>query len=64
MVILPVGHIRAVLKLKNNIPLMVTVYIALFEAIGELERETLRNLRAAVFSWNGQLRGQQLQAKS
>ena len=75
MVILPVGHIRAVLKLKNNITLTVTVCIASFignrdsiihasfEAIGELQRERLRQSRATAFSWNGQMCGQFLQAK-
>ena len=62
MVILPVGHIRAVLKSKT----IVTVCIASFEAIGELQRERLRpgDSRTAAFSWNGQTRGQILQAKS
>ena len=64
IVILPVGHIRAVLKFKTNIALPVTICIASFEAIGELQRDRLRHLRAAAFSWNGQTHGQFLQAKS
>ena len=51
-------------EVKNNISLTVTVCIASFEAIGELQRERLRHSRAAAFSWNGQMRGQVLQAKS
>ena len=35
---------------KNNIASTVTVCIASFEAIGELQRKRLRQLRAAVFS--------------
>ena len=41
-----------------------TVSIALFKAIGELQRKRLRQSRAAVFSWNPRTRGQFLQAKS
>ena len=37
---------------------MVTVFIALFKVIGELQRERLHHLHAAAFSWNGQMRGQ------
>ena len=61
MVILPVGHIQAVLKSKT---ISLPVRIALFEAIGELQRERLRHSRAAAFSWNGRPRGQFQQAKS
>ena len=43
---------------------MVTVCIASFEVIGELQRERLHHSRAAAFSWSGQTRGQLLQAKS
>ena len=39
MVILPVGHIRVLLKSNTIIALMVTVCNALFEVIGELQRE-------------------------
>ena len=51
-------------EVKNNIALIVTVCIALFKAIGELQRERLRQSRAAAFSSNGRTRGQFLQAKS
>ena len=52
-------------EVKNNIALMVTmVCIASFKAIGELQRERLRQSRAAAFSWNGQTHGQFLQVKS
>ena len=54
IVILPVEHIRAVL----------TVCIASFEAIGELQRDRLHHSRAAAFSWKGRMCGQFLQAKS
>ena len=64
MVILSVGHIQAVLKSKNNITLTVTVCIASFEVIGELQRARLHHSHAAAFSWNGRTRGQILQAKS
>ena len=50
-------------KVKNNIALTATVCIALFKATGELLRERLRQSRVAAFSWNGQARGQFLQAK-
>ena len=50
--ILPVRHLRAVLK-SNNIALTVKVCIASFEMIGELQREILRQSRATVFSWDG-----------
>ena len=61
MVILLLRPIRAVF---NNIASTVTVCIASFEAIGELQRKTLRQSRAAVFSWNARTRAQFLQAKS
>ena len=51
-------------EVKNNIALTITVCIASFEVIGELQRERLRQSRAKAFSWNGQTRGQFLQAKS
>ena len=41
-----------------------TVCIASFEAIGELQRKRLRQSRAAVFCWNPQTGGHFLQAKS
>ena len=49
-------------EVENNIALTVT--IALFEVIGELQRERLRHSRATAFSWNGRTRGQILQVKS
>ena len=49
--------------MENNITLMVMVCIVLFEVIGELRRERLHHSRATVFNWNGQMRGQLLQAK-
>ena len=51
-------------EVKNNIALTVTVCIASFEVIGELQRERLRQSRAKALSWNGRTRGQFLQAKS
>ena len=48
----------------NNIASTVTVCIASFKAIGELQRKRMRQSRAAVFSWNTRTRGQFLQAKS
>ena len=41
MVILPVGHMGG-FEVKNNIALTVTVCIASFKVIGELQREKLR----------------------
>ena len=38
MVVLPVEHMRVVFEVKNNITLTVTVCIASFEAIGELQK--------------------------
>ena len=52
------------IEVENNIALTVTVCIASFEVIGELQRERLHHSRAAAFSWNGRTRGQILQAKS
>ena len=49
---------------KSNIALTVTVCIASFEAIIELQREKLHQSRAAAFIHNGQMRGQFLQAKA
>ena len=40
------------------------VHMALFEAIGELQRKRLHQSHAAAFSWNGRMHGQFLQAKS
>ena len=51
-------------EVKNNIALTVTVCIASFGVIGELHRERLRQSCAKAFSWNGQMRGQFLKAKS
>ena len=51
-------------EVKNNIALTVTVCIALFEVIGELQRERLCQSCAKTFSWNGRTHGQFLQAKS
>ena len=39
-------------EVKNNITLMLTVCFASLEAIGELQREKLRQSHAAVFRWN------------
>ena len=50
-------------KVKNNIALMAMDCIALFKAISELQREKLCQSRTVPFSWNGQMRGQFLQAK-
>ena len=50
-------------EVKNNIALMVTICIASFEVIGELQREKLRQSRAKALSWNGRMRGQFPQAK-
>ena len=50
IVILSVGHIRAVLEVENNIALTVTVCVALFEVVGELQRERLCHSSAAAFS--------------
>ena len=63
MVILPVGHNTGGIEVENNVALAVTVCIASFEVIDELQRERLRHSRAAAFSWNEQTRGQLLQAK-
>ena len=54
----PTGYIRAVVEVKNNIALMATVCIALFEAMGELQRERLCQSRATAFSRNGWMCGQ------
>ena len=51
-------------EVKNNISLTVTVCIASFEAIGELQRERLHQSRAKALSWNVQTGGQFLQAYS
>ena len=63
MVILPVGHIRAVLQSKTTAS-TATVCIASFDVIGELQSERLRHSRAAAFTQNGWTRGQLLQAKN
>ena len=42
---------------KNNITSAVTVCIASFEAIGELQTKRLRLSHAAVFRWNSRMRG-------
>ena len=44
-------------EVKNNIALTVTVCIALFEVIGEVQRERLCQSRATAFSGNGQTHG-------
>ena len=51
-------------EVKNNIALTVTVCIASFEVISELQRERLHQSRAEAFSWSGRTRVQLLQAKS
>ena len=48
-------------EVKHNIALMVMIYIASFEVIGELQRERLHKSRDIVFSLNGQTRGQFMQ---
>ena len=48
-------------EVENSITLTVTVCIASFEVIGELQRERLRRSRTTAFS---QMHGQVLQAKS
>ena len=54
MIILLLRPIRAFFFLvKNNIASTVTVCIASFEAIGEIQRKRLHQSRAAVFSWPG-----------
>ena len=60
----PCGTHSSDFEVKNNIALMVVVCIASFEVIVELQRERLRQSRAKALSWNGQTRGQFLQAKS
>ena len=52
------------LYVKSNIASTVTVWITSSEVIGELQRRTLRQSHAAVFSWNPRTCGQFLQAKS
>ena len=47
--------------MENNIAFTVTVRIASFEVIGELQRERLHYSCATAFSWNGRTRGQFLQ---
>ena len=65
IVLLPVGHVRTVLKSQTiSLRMPVMVCTALFKAIGELQRDRLRHSRAIAFSWNGQTHGQFLQAKS
>ena len=64
MVILPVGQIRGSIDIKNIVALIVTVCIASFEVISELQRERLHHSHAAAFSWNGPTHGQLLQVKS
>ena len=59
----PCGTHMGGIEVENNITLTVTVCIASFEVIGELQRERLRHSRAAAFSWNGRMRGQLLQVK-
>ena len=63
-VILPVRIHSGGFEVENNIALTVTVCIALFKVIGELQRERLHHSLAAAFNWNGETRGQLLQAKS
>ena len=56
--------IRVVFKSKTISLWQWQSAFALFEAIGELQRKTLHQSHAAVFSWNPRTRGQFLQAKS
>ena len=42
-------------EVRNNIALTITVCIALFEVIDELQRKRLCQSRAAVFRWKGQI---------
>ena len=62
IVLLPVGHIRAVLK-SQTISLCM-VCITSFEAIGELQRDRLCHSCAAAISWNGRMHGQFLEVNS
>ena len=52
------------LEVNNSITLTVTVCIASFEVISELQRERSCQSRAKALSWNGRMRGQFLQVKS
>ena len=60
----PCGTHTGGIEVKNNIALTVTVCIALFVVIGELQRERLCHSRATAFGWNGGMHGQLLQANS
>ena len=60
----PCGTHTGSIEVKNKIVLTVTVCIASFEVIGELQRERLHHSRATAFGWNGQMHGQLMQAKS
>ena len=60
----PCGTHTSDFEVKNNITLTVTVCIASFEVIGEVQRERLHQSRAKALSWNGRTRGQFLQVKS
>ena len=60
----PCGTHMSSFEVKNNIAWTVTVCIASFEVIGELQRERLHQSRAKPLGWNGRMQGQFLQAKS
>ena len=42
-------------EFRNNIALTITVCIALFKVIDELQRKRLHQSRATVFRWKGQI---------
>ena len=50
-------------EVKNNIMFTVTICIASFKAIDELQKKRLHQSCTAAFSWNGPTRGPFLQAK-
>ena len=44
-------------EVRNNIALMVTVCIALFEVISKLQKKRLHQSHAVAFSWDGWMHG-------
>ena len=60
----PCGTHTGSIEVENNIVLTVTIWMASFKVIGELQGERLCHSRATAFGWNGRTRGQLLQAKS
>ena len=57
-VIFTLRHITGNFEVKSSIASTVTVCIALFEVIGELQRKRLHWSHAAVFCWNARMHGQ------